>query len=114
VLVVLRFELPGQDEAADAAGAAFLAEGRAVLEILGRQRGFVRGHLGRSADDPARWLLSTEWEGVGAYRRAFSAYDVKVEATDFLNCAVEEPTAFEVLERLGTDSGAVRGFSDRG
>ncbi|MDQ1586171.1 MAG: hypothetical protein QOH80_1536 [Actinomycetota bacterium] len=107
----MRFEVPGED---DAAGAAFLTQGRAVLEIFARQRGFVRGHLGRSADDPARWLLSTEWEGVGAYRRALSAYDVRVEATDFLNRAVEEPTAFEVLERIGPDSGAVRGYSDRG
>jgi hypothetical protein len=107
----MRFVVPGEAAAVEA---AFRDEGRAVLGIFGRQRGFVRGHLGRSADDPSRWILSTEWEGVGAYRRALSAYDVKVDATDFLNRAVEETTAFEVLERMGVDEDPVRGHSDRG
>jgi heme-degrading monooxygenase HmoA len=95
VLVVLRFSVPEED------GAAFLVQGRSVLELLSRQRGFVRGHLGRATDDVGRWVLSTEWDGVGAYRRAFSAYDVKVEATPLFNRAVEEPSAFEVLHRAG-------------
>ena len=36
--------------------------------------------MGRNVDDPALWLLTTTWENVGSYRRALSAYDVKLHA----------------------------------
>jgi hypothetical protein len=42
-------------------------------------------------------VLSTEWEGVGAYRRALSSYDVKMTAPEALAHAVQEPSAYEVL-----------------
>ena len=81
-------------------GQAFLAEARVALAMLSTQAGFVRGHIGRAADDPQLWLLSTEWEGVGTYRRALSSYDVKLHATPLMYRAVEEPTAFEVLDSV--------------
>jgi hypothetical protein len=93
--MVLRFVVPETE------GPSFLEQGRSVLDLLSRQRGFVRGHLARATDDVDRWVLSTEWEGVGAYRRALSAYDVKLDATPLLNRAVEEPTGFEVLHQAG-------------
>ncbi len=40
--------------------------------------------MGRNTDDPELWLLTTEWESVGAYRRALSAYDVKLTAVPVL------------------------------
>jgi antibiotic biosynthesis monooxygenase len=92
VLVVLRFRIP------EAEGADFLEQAGGVLELLSRQRGFVRGHLGRATEDVALWALSTEWDGVGAYRRALSAYDVKLGATSVLNRALPEAGAFEVLD----------------
>ena len=39
-----------------------------------------------------------EWENVGAYRRALSAYDVKVGAVPLLSTAIDEPSAYEVVE----------------
>ena len=54
--------------------------------------------VGRNVDDPTRWVLTTRWEGPGAYRRALSAYDVKVEAWPVLGRAVDEPSAYETLE----------------
>ena len=42
-------------------------------------------------------MLSTEWDGVGAYRRSLSAYDVKVDAAPLLARGRDEPSAFEVL-----------------
>jgi hypothetical protein len=106
MLVVTRYRVPVAD------GRAFLEQARSALDVLSAQKGFLRGHVGRASDDPALWVVSTQWEGVGAYRRALSAYDVKVEATPLLSQALDEPTAFEVLERreVGVSSSQV---SDR-
>ena len=100
MLVVTRYRV------AEHQGGAFLDEARAALTALSERPGFVRGYLGRSTDDPALWVLSTEWQGVGAYRRALSSYDVKMRATSVLQRAVDEPSAFEVFESI---SGGERG-----
>ena len=47
-------------------------------------------------------MLTTRWEHVGAYRRALSSYDVKMGAVRLLARAVDEASAFEVVEP-GTD-----------
>jgi hypothetical protein len=81
----------------------FLVEARDALEALARRPGYVRGHVGRGFDDPTAWLLVTEWDGVGSYRRALSDYDVKVRASPLLGQARDEPSGFEVL--LAADAG---------
>ena len=106
VLVVTRYRV------AEHQGGAFLDEARAALTALSERPGFVRGQLGRSTDDPTLWVLSTEWEGVGAYRRALSSYDVKLHAVAVLQRAVDEPGAFEVLEVAAGDGPSSR-QSDR-
>ena len=68
-----------------------------LLGLLCGLPGFERGSLGRAADDPDLWVLATAWEGVGAYRRALSAYDVKMTAPAVMAYAVHEPSAFEVV-----------------
>lgn len=80
------------------AGAAFLAELQAALEALAGKRGYVDGQIGRNIDDPTLWVLSTRWENVGSYRRALSAYDVKLNAVPLLSRAVDEPSAYELVE----------------
>ena len=94
LLVVTRYRV------AEHEGQPFLADARVALTTLSEQAGFVRGHLARATDDPQLWVLSTEWEGVGAYRRALSSYDVKLRATPVMYRAIEEPSAFEVLESV--------------
>lgn len=91
VLVVTRFDVP----AADARG--FLDRARAALAAFSARPGFVRGRVGRAADDPGAWVLSTEWDGVGSYRRSLASYDVKVDAVPLLALGRDEPSAFEVL-----------------
>ncbi len=91
VLVVTRFGVP-PDGADRFAGLA-----HAALAALAARPGFRRGHAGRSVDDPAEWVLVTEWDGVGAYRRALSAYEVKMAATPLLAQARDGAGAFEVL-----------------
>ena len=88
VLVVLRFE---------AADDALLAEAQAVLSLLATRPGYQRGQVARAYDQPDLWCLVTEWESVGAYRRALGSYDVKAGATPLLSRALPEASAFEPL-----------------
>lgn len=68
-----------------------------ALQVLSEQRGFLDGYVGRNVDDPELWVLQTRWEGPGAYRRALSAYDVKLRAWELLGGAIDEPTAYEIV-----------------
>ncbi len=69
-----------------------------VLALLQAQRGYVEGAVGRNVDDPTLWLLQTRWTGPGAYRRALSAYEVKLRAWGVLGRAVDEPSAYELVQ----------------
>jgi hypothetical protein len=94
-LVVNRFEVDDEP--------AFVARAEAALAVLAARAGYLSGWFGRAIDDPRYWCLVTRWESVGAYRRALSAYDVKVSATPLLAESIDEPSAYEVL--LGADPG---------
>lgn len=91
MLVVTRFEVD-QSQAQD-----FLAKAKAALEAFAARPGYLRGRVGRAADDPTAWVVTTEWEGVGAYRRSLSSYDVKVYGAPLLSLGRDEPSAFEIL-----------------
>jgi quinol monooxygenase YgiN len=92
VIVVNRFRVPEAEQA------AFRDDLERARETLAAQRGYVTGQIGRNLDDPELWLLTTQWEGPGAYRRALSAYDVKVAAVPTLGRALDEPSAYEPVE----------------
>ena len=98
VLVVTRFDVP------EGESAAFLPRAQAALAAFAARPGYVRGRIGRAADDPTAWVLTTEWTGVGAYRRSLSAYEVKVDAAPLLALGRDEPSAFEVLFADGVDA----------
>lgn len=98
MLVVTRHRVGGDPE-------MFLDQARSALQALATRPGFVNGAVGRAADDPALWAITTRWVHVGAYRRALSAYEVKVHAVPLLSTAVDEPTAYEVLAELTGDAG---------
>lgn len=93
MLVVTRFEVPEAD------AAQFLPRAQAALVAFAARPGYVRGRVGRAADDPTAWVLTTEWDGVGAYRRSLSDYDVKLYGAPLLAQGRDEPSAFEVLVR---------------
>jgi quinol monooxygenase YgiN len=95
-LVVSRFRVPVED------GEAFRAELAAAHAVLAARPGYVDGRVGRNVDDPTLWVLTTRWENVGAYRRALSSYDVKLHAVPVLSRALDEPSAYELVEP-GTD-----------
>jgi quinol monooxygenase YgiN len=108
VLVVTRFDVP------EAESASFLPRAEAALAAFAARPGYLRGRIGRAADDPTQWVLTTEWEGVGAYRRSLSSYDVKVDAAPLLSLGRDEPGAFEVLHSSdGDGDGSTAGVSRR-
>ncbi len=106
VLVVNRFVVPSdQPDGSDEPDQGFLARAYAAIRAFAACPGFVRARLGRAADDPRQWCLVTEWRSVGAYRRALSAYQVKLDATPLLAEAEPEPGAYEVL--AASDGGGI-------
>ena len=65
-----------------------------LLAALSARPGFRGGDLGRSADDPSLWAMVTRWDGVGTYRRALSAAEVKIAGAPVWVHAVDEPGAY--------------------
>src|SRR5262245_24875446 len=108
MLVVNRF-IVSPDEAATT---DFTERAAAALEVLAARPGYVRGALGRAYDDPSYWCLQTEWESVGAYRRALGNFDVKVHATPLLAQSVDEPSAYEVLANAAPGAPVITAESD--
>jgi hypothetical protein len=78
-------------------GAEFAGRAERALGAFAARPGFLRGHVGRAADDPALWTVVTEWDSVGSFRRSLSDFDVKVHAAPLLAESIEEPSAYEVL-----------------
>ncbi|MDN5744488.1 MAG: antibiotic biosynthesis monooxygenase [Nocardioidaceae bacterium] len=72
-----------------------------VQELLATKPGYVDGSVGRNLDDPDLWVLTTRWIGVGAYRRALSSYEIKLHGVPVLSHAIDEPSAYEVVEPDG-------------
>lgn len=92
MLVLTRFRVPAAD--AD----SFRADLEAARDLLAARPGFVDAEIGRNVDDPDLWVLRSRWEDPGSYRRALSSYDVKVGAHPLLARALDEPSAYEVVE----------------
>jgi quinol monooxygenase YgiN len=95
VLVVNRFRVPEEE------AHAFREQLSAAVASLAERPGYVAGEVGRNVDDPTLWVLTTRWRNVGSYRRALSAYDVKVTAVPLLSRALDEPSAYELVDPTG-------------
>ncbi|HEX5542082.1 MAG TPA: antibiotic biosynthesis monooxygenase [Micromonospora sp.] len=107
MLVMNRFVV----EEADAAG--FVERAHSALAALAARPGYQRGQLTRALDDPRQWVLITEWESVGTYRRALSAFDVRIHATPLLAESLDEPSAFEPLATATPGGTVAAAGSDR-
>ena len=107
MIVVSRFEVP------EGQAAAFLPGARHALDTLAQRPGFLRGRLGRAADNPSTWAIVTEWDSVGSYRRGLSAYDVKLATAPLLALSVDEPSAYEVLASVDEAQPPAGAPSDR-
>jgi quinol monooxygenase YgiN len=98
VFAVTRLRAAGDD------GEALAAAVAPLLAALAARPGFRDGELGRSADDPSLWALVTRWDGVGSYRRALSAAEVKIAGAPVWVHALDEPGVYLPVD--GTTFGA--------
>ena len=89
------------------------ADAEKALLALAARPGYVRGSAGPSVDDPDSWVLATEWERIGDYRRALGAYDVKMDATPLLARARDVPSTFEQLISVDPDGTVRHASTDR-
>jgi heme-degrading monooxygenase HmoA len=88
MFAVTRLRATGED------GEALAATVAPLLTALAARPGFRGGELGRSADDPTLWALVTRWDGVGSYRRALSAAEVKIAGAPVWVYALDEPGVY--------------------
>jgi quinol monooxygenase YgiN len=76
----------------------FLPRVRRALGLLTAQQGCLGGQLGRSPDDPTRWVLAVQFASVAAYRRTLSVFEVREHVVPLLSEALTgEPGSYEVL-----------------
>lgn len=106
MLALTRFQVAPAEEA------GFLEQARTALVALTAQAGCRSGSVGRSVDEPALWVLATRWDSVGDYRRALSAYDVKLNAVPLMYRAVDEPGGFEELVTWTPEAGQAEHASE--
>ncbi|MFI6075731.1 antibiotic biosynthesis monooxygenase family protein [Actinoplanes sp. NPDC051343] len=92
---------------------SFVTRAHAALAVLAERPGYLSGRLTRALDDPTYWTLVTEWESVGAYRRALGGFEVKVTATPLLSESIDEPSAYETLASAEPGGEVVVTASDR-
>ena len=88
MFAVTRLRATGED------GEALAAAVAPLLAALAARPGFRGGELGRSPDDPSMWALVTRWDGVGSYRRALGAAEVKITGAPVWVHAVDEPGVY--------------------
>lgn len=103
MLVISRYRVAPEDTD------GFLADAERALAALSERPGCLGVRLGRALDDGQLWVMQSQWESVGAYRRALSSYEVKMYAVPLMYRCVDEPSAYEV--RLDARSGEVRHFA---
>ena len=91
MIAVSRFDVP-EDQAV-----GFRPAAEALLVALAGRPGFVRGRLGAAVDEPGLFVLSTEWDSAGSYRRGISDHGVRLLAMPLMAWGRDEASAFEVL-----------------
>lgn len=107
MLVVTRFVQEDGDSD------TFVQQAHAALAALAACQGYLRGRLARAFDEPDHWTIVTEWQSVGAYRRALSSFDVKMHATPLLARSLDEPSAYEELAEVEPGGTLTVATSDR-
>lgn len=76
---------------------AWFAQMRAAFAVLAESAGFRRGWIAQATDDADLVTVTTEWDGIGAYRKALSRFEVKAQVIPLLSTAIDEPSAYEAV-----------------
>lgn len=112
VIVVTRFIVPDRLAGTDSASSTapsdaaedFAANAARLQAALATRPGHVRSQLARALDDSTRWVLVSEWVGVGPWRRALSNYEVRIEVMPLMALAEAEPSVYETLPEPATQT----------
>ena len=108
MIVATRHRVPDGD------GPGFRAAAADALAVLAARPGFLDGWVGRAVDDAGLWTVVTTWRDIGSYRRALNGYESKMTVVPLLSTAVDEPSAFEVLQTAGGTAGTSALAADAG
>ena len=82
----------------------WLASAEAAIQVLQVKPGFIEANVFHSADEPSRFLVKTDWEDVGSYRKALGSTEAKIGVWPFLADMHDEVSAFENLLRVDVTS----------
>lgn len=82
----------------------WIAEMADALTILQERDGFISASIVRSVDEGSRCQVQSTWSEVGAYRRAVSSSRAKMILWPMLADVKDEPSAFEEIVRVTSDS----------
>jgi hypothetical protein len=92
VLLVCRFAVSPE------AVPGFVARAERALALLSGSAGCRGGELGRSVDEPDRWVITIRFASVDGYRRALSPFPVREHVVPLLSEALaDEPATYETL-----------------
>ena len=94
MLAISRFQVPQQD-------ATFAAAAGEVVARFAESSGCRSARLVRNLDDPELWAITSEWDDVGSYRRAFNGTAAKMVFIPLLSRAIDEPSAYVDAAELG-------------
>lgn len=78
----------------------FVEQAGQALQVLAQRPGYLAGELLRCTDDEGLVVMTTRWEGAGAYRRALSDAHVKQVVVPLMYRCEDEPGAFEAVVRV--------------
>ncbi|SDE61458.1 antibiotic biosynthesis monooxygenase family protein [Auraticoccus monumenti] len=81
----------------------FLEGAHRAVDVLRARPGFLGVDLARNLDEPTLWTITTRWADVGSYRRALNGLESKMVVVPLLSRAVDEPTAYDDWELVGTN-----------
>lgn len=97
MIVLTRFRV-AEEEVAE-----FLEGAHRAVDVLRSRPGLLGVDLARNLDEPVLWTITTRWADVGSYRRALSGLESKMVVVPLLSRAVDEPTAYDDWELVGTN-----------
>ncbi|MEI6108633.1 MAG: antibiotic biosynthesis monooxygenase [Actinomycetes bacterium] len=83
--------------------AIWSARAQDALQVLQLQPGFLRASIMHSADETRLYLVQTDWQDVGSYRRALGSMEAKLGVWPLLADMQDEATAFEKLLEMNVN-----------
>ncbi|MDA9913104.1 antibiotic biosynthesis monooxygenase [Candidatus Nanopelagicales bacterium] len=101
MLVLMRFTA---SDTSPQAAQSLQARQETLVQSLSAAPGFSSATLGRSPDVPEEWVVATNWDDTGSFRRGLSRYEVKLALGALAPESQNLTSVFEVIgEGHGTD-----------